>query len=408
MRIGIIAYNAACNFGANLQLLSTVENVKKNGHEPFVVNWMPISLEKGYISTISSEQRLVHEEFRKKYYNETKLCRTAEDVAAEIDANEIDAVIIGSDAVAQHHPFFSRILFPSRRVISVRRLPEDQCFPNVFWGTFNDYLKKTRPIAILSASCQNSAYKQFSSSLKNQMYERVKTYKYISVRDDWTQNMYKCISKGNILPSVTPDPVFAFNYNVDFVPTKEEIQKKFNLSNKYILFGLFNNHKINEQWTSDFKQLAQEKGFESILLSFPQGISIKHKFEKVIDIPLDPLDWYAIIKYASGYVGHNMHPIVVAMHNAVPFYSLDNYGIAKMRLLVNEKSSKIHHILKLAGLLDNRHCDLNLFSKMPSPQTILDKIVKFDTDKCRSFSDFYYCRYKDMMDDIYTALTDVR
>ena len=117
MRIGIIAYNAACNFGANLQLLSTVENVKKNGHEPFVVNWMPISLEKGYISTISLEQRLVHEEFRKKYYNETKLCRTAEDVAAEIDANEIDAVIIGSDAVAQHHPFFSRILFPSRRVI---------------------------------------------------------------------------------------------------------------------------------------------------------------------------------------------------------------------------------------------------------------------------------------------------
>ena len=118
MRIGIIAYNAACNFGANLQLLSTVENVKKNGHEPFVISWMPITLERGYIRTIVPEQRIVHESFRAKYYNETKLCRTAEDVAKEIKEHKIDAVIIGSDAVAQHHPFFSRILFPSRKIIS--------------------------------------------------------------------------------------------------------------------------------------------------------------------------------------------------------------------------------------------------------------------------------------------------
>ena len=29
MRIGLLAYHAACNFGANLQLLSTFENLKK-------------------------------------------------------------------------------------------------------------------------------------------------------------------------------------------------------------------------------------------------------------------------------------------------------------------------------------------------------------------------------------------
>lgn len=406
MRIGIIAYNAACNFGANLQLLSTVENVKKNGHEPFVISWMPSTLEKGYIRTIVPEQRIVHESFRAKYYNETKLCRTAEDVAKEIEAHKIEAIIIGSDAVAQHHPFFSRILFPSRRIISVRHLPEDQCFPNVFWGTFNDYLDKPRPIAILSASCQNSAYKQFSSKLKAGMYERVKAYKFISVRDDWTQKMYKCISKGKVVPTVTPDPVFAFNYNVDFVPSKEAILKKFDLPEKYILFSLFNNHKINDKWTKDFKNLAKEKGYECVLLSFPQGIHLNHSFDKVIDIPLDPLDWYAIIKYASGYIGHNMHPLVVAMHNSVPFYSLDNYGIAKMRLFVNEKSSKIYHILSLANFLENRHCDLNLFSRFPSPQLILDKILKFDSEKCKLFRDAYLRKYTEMMDSIYMAIKE--
>lgn len=405
MRIGIIAYNAACNFGANLQLLSTVENVRKHGHDPYVISWMPVSLENGYKCTIVSEQRAMHEAFRTKYYNETKLCRTAEEVASEIERNGINAVIIGSDAVAQHHPFFSRILFPSRRIISVRHLPEDQCFPNVFWGTFNDYLAKPRPIAILSASCQNSAYKQFSSTLRSEMFERVKAYKYISVRDDWTQKMYKYISKGKINPAVTPDPVFAFNNNVDFVPSKEEIQKKFGLPDKYILFGLFNNHKITKQWTADFKEIAGKQGFECVLLSFPQGIHLKHSFDKVIDTPLDPMDWYAIIKYASGYIGHNMHPLVIAMHNAVPFYSLDNYGIAKLRLFVNEKSSKIYHILSLAGFLDNRHCDLNIFSKFPSPQTIMDKIICFDTPKCKLFTQSYLKTYKDMMETIYKSLS---
>ena len=238
------------------------------------------------------------------------------------------------------------------------------------------------------------------------MYERIKAYKYISVRDDWTQKMYNCISKGKVVPTVTPDPVFAFNYNVDFVPSKDVILKKFDLPEKYILFSLFNNHKINDNWTKDFKALAKEKGYECVLLSFPQGIHLNHSFDKVIDIPLDPLDWYAIIKYASGYIGHNMHPLVVAMHNSVPFYSLDNYGIAKMRLFVNEKSSKIYHILSLANFLTNRHCDLNLFSKFPSPQLILDKILKFDTEKCRSFSEAYFKKYKEMMDSIYTAIKE--
>lgn len=38
MKIGILTYHAACNFGAFLQLLSTVEHVRKRGLEPLVIN----------------------------------------------------------------------------------------------------------------------------------------------------------------------------------------------------------------------------------------------------------------------------------------------------------------------------------------------------------------------------------
>lgn len=45
MKIGILTYHAACNFGAFLQLLSTVEHVRKRGLEPLVINWIPKDFE---------------------------------------------------------------------------------------------------------------------------------------------------------------------------------------------------------------------------------------------------------------------------------------------------------------------------------------------------------------------------
>ena len=48
MKIGLLAYHAACNFGAFLQLLSTVEYIKKQGDEPMVINWIPKDFSKDY------------------------------------------------------------------------------------------------------------------------------------------------------------------------------------------------------------------------------------------------------------------------------------------------------------------------------------------------------------------------
>lgn len=402
MNIGIIAYNAACNFGANLQLLSTVEYLKKAGHKGYVINWVPNSMEIGYRKSIKPEQYKIHEDFRNRYYNETPLCRTAKDVASVINNLGIDAVIIGSDAVAQHHPLLSRINFPSRHLIIHKS--EDAMFPNVFWGTFNDFLDKPRPIAILSASCQNSAYNLFTDSIMISMNKYIKHYSYISTRDDWTRDMYKHITKGKIVPEVTPDPVFAFNYNISYLPSKDGILRKFNLPENYLLFAFFNNHKVSVNWLNEIQKLANSDSVECVSLSFPEGDCYNHPFKRVINIPLNPIDWYCLIKYSQGYIGHNMHPIVVCLHNSVPFFSFDNYGVAKLRTFVNEKSSKIYHILSLAGFLENRICDVNLFKKVPSAQYVYGQIRKFDKDKCTLFAKEYYAKYQKMMSDIISNL----
>ena len=398
MNIGLLAYNAVCNFGANLQLLSTVEYIKKTGNIPYVINWVPYSLEKGILRRPIAQQE-AHIDFRRNYFNETKLCRTSEDIANVIRENNIEAVIIGSDAIAQHHPLLSRIHFPDRRIISIRRVTEDRMFPNPFWGTFNDYLDHKIPIAIISASCQNSSYKLFPKTVVKDMYKYASRYSYLSTRDDWTRDMYCFLSKGQLKPSVTPDPVFGFNYNVSFIPSKEEITQKFHLNEKYILFSFYNNRRLNVEWLSNFEKQANAKGLQCVAMAFPEGICFNHPFEKKIDNPLSPLDWYALIKYSSGYIGHNMHPIVVSLHNSVPFFSFDNYGITKLGIFVNEKSSKIYHILNLSGFLLNRFNDKNLLAKRPDVELVLDKIVNFDKDKCSQFSHSYYELYKKMMSD---------
>ena len=39
MRIGVLAYHSACNYGANLQVLSTLGYLRHKGYEPFVINY---------------------------------------------------------------------------------------------------------------------------------------------------------------------------------------------------------------------------------------------------------------------------------------------------------------------------------------------------------------------------------
>ncbi len=400
MKIGVMAYNAACNFGANLQLLSTVSYLKNKGYDYHVINWLPSDLEGLYEKKIDTIQKNIHKTFRKKYYNETRRCYTSEDVAKVIDDYCLDAVIIGSDAIAQHHPFLSRIVFPSRHLISFPRYPSDRMFPNPYWGEFINFTTKKIPIAVLSASSQNSNYELFSSSICDEMKKYVDNYSYLSVRDRWTQKMYSYISKGELIPPITPDPVFGFNYNVKDLPLEHTIRQKFNLPANYFLFGLFNNYKLSKSWLDSFKRLAKREGYECVALAFPEGIRFDHPFDYKVECPLDPIDWYSIIKYSKGYIGHNMHPIVVALHNSVPFFSFDNYGVSKMRFFVNEQSSKIYDILKTADFLNYRVCDENIFKKAPLPYSVLKKVLSFDKDKCAAFAVSYYEKYCNMMNDI--------
>ena len=107
------------------------------------------------------------------------------------------------DAVAQNfYPFY---VLPKYKIGLINTPTSDRRFPNVFWGTFIPYLKKDIPVVVMSASSQDSPYKTFSNEVCEQMYEHIKRYAYCSVRDTWTQDMFKHISNGTIVPDLATE-----------------------------------------------------------------------------------------------------------------------------------------------------------------------------------------------------------
>lgn len=399
MKIGILTYCNAINFGANLQAFSTYNYFINRGYTPIFLNYKA----KDYIDSYSSfpsMQILEHQKFLESM-NVSKVFSDSRSLAKLLRDEGIKNVVIGSDAVAQHHPFLSQIVFPSKRHIISRSKPtSDRMFPNPFWGEFLNFSNEIN-VCLMSVSSQQSQYKLFSRDTRSQMYDLISRFSYISVRDSWTKKMYENISGGRLSPVKTPDPVFAFNYNCkQYIPSRDEILKKFHLPENYILLGIRNGKSVSPQWSKDFESLVEKNGFKCIGLPFPYGYNSLNCVSTKINIPLSPIDWYSIIKYSSGFVGHNMHTIVSSLHNSVPCYSLDQYGQRIFMQFCKDRSSKIFDILHSFGFEDYRAVSGTVFNLIPSANDVVEKLLTFDRIKCSRIADSYLEDYKNMMCNI--------
>jgi len=412
MKVGLLAYHSA-NFGATLQLLSTYMYLQNHHHQPVVINWIPDDLESLYRATTPAPQYQLQQKLRQSLWKETVLCRSTTDVANTITSEGIEAVIIGSDAVAQHHPWLEGLVFPCKTIIGFRHYTSDTLFPNPFWAEWLPLLKQPIPVAVMSAANQDSAFKLIPKKTRQAMAQSIARYSYASVRDEWTQQMFSYLTHGSCTPPVTPDPVFAFNQNgASLLPGKKKVLEKYDLPENYLLISfhpavIMSSSAADsmQQWINELGALAESKGWACVTLPFSQCDSFG-KCKHIIQHPLSPIDWYALIKYSRGYVGNNMHPIVVSLHNSIPFYSFDNYGTPHFNgLYVDDSTSKIKHILTAAGFSTHRTPCASRHFSMPSATTVMRCLHDFNSDQCRQFADSQLQRYNQMMDDIMQSIS---
>lgn len=397
MNIGILTYHFVSNFGANLQTLSTFMFLKKHHYNPIIIDWVPYDLEKYYNTKVNPDQNSAFKTFQQQYYtSKTTICRNSEDIAKVIEEYNIEHVIIGSDAVLTFIPFWQRF-YLTRRGIRYYAPLMDSKFPNPFWGDFKPLLTKDITISLMSASAQNTNYQLLLSPfIKKQITIALKRFSYISVRDIWTQDMINNFTQGTIRPIITPDPVFSFNQNVGELHNRQYILEKYSLPEKYVLFST-TQKCFNNQWIKELSHLFANQGVKLV------GLHIVNTSYKPIAIEylpqsISPDDWYCLIKYASGYIGELMHPVLVALHNAIPLYAIDTYGFVKHKQF-NYNSSKTYQILNSFNLTDNWF-SVKKKTDIPTPQEVFSRVINFDKQACLKNAENKQHEYHHMMEDI--------
>ena len=405
MKIGVLTYHCVPNFGAQLQCISTIGYLKSLGHEPIVIHWYPQDLEDMYSKRIPADQIKTHLLFAERNMPLSKLCRTEADVINEIERLQIDAVFAGSDALFKFTPKSKRIFFSKRKLRFVKRkvLTVQNLEGNVFWGNFLAKIDRKIKAVAFSISSQNCDYLKMDDAERCAMEIALDNYSKISVRDEWTKKMVQSITRRNDI-DITPDPVFAFNQNCYLpLPSKEEILARYSLPEKYVLLSFWTN-RLSEDYVRGIAQELELKGLKPVAFPMPEHLldfGLKHK----IDLPLSPLDWYALIKYSQGYIGERMHPIVVCLHNAVPFFCFDEYGTFRKSLFGLRKkyissSSKTFHILEKAGLSEWMCSYFDENRKMPDNNQVVEFFLKFPVAKCETFAQNKLQDYNNGMNEI--------
>ena len=363
-----------------------------------IIDWRPEDTQKAYEVITSKSQRIAHEQLWSTYYKMTHLCRTNSEVLDIIKKEKFDAIVIGSDAVLQYRPVLSE-LKPTRKVLPrVFFREQEQSFPNPYFGLIRgDEIK----VAYISISAQNAPISSLTCWEKSKMREYLKTISFITVRDTWTQDYIRLVENKRRTPPITPDPVFAFNYNCKSILDAEEknFWKKYDClkGKKYFLISFKNQFQTKDTlWANKFQTIANNSNYEVYSLPYPQednpcGLS------NSIKLPLNPIEWYLLIKNSCGYIGNNMHPIVSSIHNKVPFFVFDNY--TKKDFLKKKSdlySSKVYDLLNKLNLLDYYY---NILSKdgEPTPEFVYSRLINFDISTLSLGSDMMHLQYLLMM-----------
>ena len=406
-KIGILTYHCVTNFGAQLQTISSVGYFKRKGYEPIVLHWFPFDLENFYKREVPMCQYNEQMKFAETMMPLSKLCRTVKDVAKEIERIQIDAVFIGSDALFDYTPLRNRkhLNIKKLRLEPNGTIGATHDLPNAFWGSFNDYLENPVPCSRFSISSQNAPYFRYSKSELKELKRLLGYFGFLSLRDEWTCNMVKYIS-GRTDVTVTPDPVFAFNLNNDFGITKEYILEKYNLPENYILISFCLDQLTDDYINEIIHKVEVRSGYSCVSFPMPRKLKSYHTTYK-IELPLPTLDWYYLIKYSQGYIGELMHPIIVSIHNSIPFYCFDQYGTFKtiIPMIWHKRlpeSSKIYDVLKQGDFLKNVHSYQSKF--LPSTDEIVEKFLSFDRTACGKFANNMEAKYLAAMEEVENSL----
>jgi hypothetical protein len=358
LKIGILTYHGAYNFGANLQALANQRYLQALGHEVWIIDYRK-ELEIGDYDHVPKEQAQAHEAFLVRELHLTKRCMTRQDLQDCCREHRFDHVLVGSDAVWS---------IPSWWDFS-------EGLPVFFmdWLFEMDIAQETK-VSSISVAHMGSGFGHLPQEIQDQLKAALNRFHVINVRDHWTRQAVLDLIGPNKPVGISADPVFSLE-----PPTSIS-----RLDGDYVLVTPSSDAFL-VGWLEEFRALANARGIKVIELPIPDRIS-NMKLDGVLGFPLDPLDWFSALTHARGFVGIRFHAIVSSIAGGVPFFSVDSYGSGTLitRILNRLKfhrlgcmfdtKSKIFQLLKGSKFSGNRVGGFRPLTGI-SPATMLDTLL---------------------------------
>lgn len=321
MRIGILTFHCAHNYGAVLQCYALQSYLEKKGHEVGVIDYRPTAITNVYKWFYIKQiiRKNLYKAFKafflmirkKRRYDSferfiTKNLRL--EPVESIMENPYDLILIGSDQVWNYHL--------------------TNGFDNYYWGNFL-HPTKTR-IASYAASMHDS----WTDEEAQQIARSLNNFSVISVRENILANKLKHLIGDKEIFQVV-DPTLLLNRN-DW----DEIAAPPRIDYPYLL--LFQVEGRNERTEAFAAEIAKQKNLKIVRL-----YTLYTRDTTTEIASCSPNDFITLFKFASFVVCSSFHGTVFSLQFGKPFLSV------RMR---NGKDNRVESLLSSFGLL-NRFVD---------------------------------------------------
>lgn len=328
MKIGILTFQNAHNWGAILQLYALKTYLENQGYNVKVINYINPFIEKNYskkikidlkAKNIKSFLREIKKTINKIYtgkqriekwnlfnsFIQNEILNNDDKVykKEDIEKLDLDYIICGSDQI--WNPFLTGGL------------------DEVYFGTNNKKAKKISYAASMGIKeLPNDEEVKFKNYIKN--------LNYISVRENTLKKYIEQFTDKEVYKVL--DPTLLIDKS-EYL----KIEKKIDLKNYLLLYTLISNKKL----LKIAKKIAKQLNLQIIELCYDKNINNFHH-RQIANV--GPREFISLIHNASFIITNSFHGTVFSIILNKQFYTIPNKGV----------NSRIDEILKITGLQDRQ------------------------------------------------------
>lgn len=342
MRIGILTFHCAHNYGAVLQCYALQEFLRGRGHDVYVIDYRPTTITRVYRWFKKEEivRKNMFKAFREilllkgkkaRFDNFEKFINVNLRLASieSIIENPYDLILIGSDQVWNYNL--------------------TKGFDDFYWGNFR-HPKQTR-IASYAASMQDS----WPEDMSNQIISRLKNFDSISVREKTLETKMRAISGRNDILTVV-DPTLLMSSDFWY-----KIAKPPAIKCPYLL--LYQVEGSNKKVEEIAIKIANNKGLKIVnLFTFAKTGTSKEV------VSCSPEVFLGLFAYSDYVVCSSFHGTIFSIHFKKPFLSVR---------MGKGKDNRVASLLENLGMQD-RFIDVyssNLLEKYTFKSCKMDEYI---------------------------------